>query len=150
MKNKENIEHKEELHQLGAELNLIEGADADYQLVCDLSNEDKIFILQSSNVCLYTPIGEHFGIVPLESMAASTPVVAMASGGPLETVVHDETGLLVNDPFSELQVAKELEKFILDPELASRLGSAGNSHVEKKFSFEAFSNQLEKICLSRL
>ena len=29
---------------------------------------------------LYTPIGEHFGIVPLESMASSTAVVAMASG----------------------------------------------------------------------
>ena len=34
------------------------------------------------------------GIVPLECMAAARPVVAVASGGPLETVVHEETGFL--------------------------------------------------------
>ena len=30
---------------------------------------------------------EHFGIVPLESMYVGTPVIAVASGGPLETIV---------------------------------------------------------------
>lgn len=33
---------------------------------------------------------EHFGIVPLESMYVGTPVIAVASGGPLETIVPGE------------------------------------------------------------
>ena len=41
---------------------------------------------------VYTPQNEHFGIVPLEAMARGCPVIACNSGGPLETVVHTQTG----------------------------------------------------------
>ena len=38
---------------------------------------------------------EDFGIVPVEAQACGTPVVALARGGALETVVPDATGALV-------------------------------------------------------
>ena len=41
---------------------------------------------------------EDFGIAPLESQACGRPVVALARGGALETVVPGETGVLVSDP----------------------------------------------------
>ena len=37
---------------------------------------------------------EHFGIVPLEAMAHSRPVIACNSGGPRESVQHGLTGFL--------------------------------------------------------
>jgi glycosyltransferase involved in cell wall biosynthesis len=40
---------------------------------------------------------EDFGIVPLEAQACGTPVVAVADGGALETVVDGVTGTLVGD-----------------------------------------------------
>jgi alpha-1,3/alpha-1,6-mannosyltransferase len=43
---------------------------------------------------VYTPDREHFGIVPIEAMFLSTPVLAVNSGGPKETVVQKETGFL--------------------------------------------------------
>lgn len=38
---------------------------------------------------VYTPAGEHFSFVPLEAMAATTPVVALDDAGPKESVRHD-------------------------------------------------------------
>ena len=40
------------------------------------------------------PQNEHFGIVPLEAMAAARPVIACNSGGPRESVLHGTTGFL--------------------------------------------------------
>ncbi len=45
---------------------------------------------------IYMPHDEDFGMSPVESMAAGKPVIGVAEGGLLESVVHNETGLLVD------------------------------------------------------
>lgn len=144
-RNSENVEHFEELQKLAADLNLREGVDGDYQFIRDLSNSDKVFLLQKTDVNLYTPIGEHFGIVPLEAMSCGTAVVAMASGGPLETVLDNKTGLLIPSPFSKVEMARILEQLIAEKDLPEKLGKAGPKHVEENFSFPAFSEKLDSI-----
>jgi glycosyltransferase involved in cell wall biosynthesis len=44
------------------------------------------------------PGEEDFGIVPVEAQACGRPVVALARGGALETVVDDENGVLFPEP----------------------------------------------------
>lgn len=58
------------------------------------SDAQKAYLLRAASAVLYTPENEHFGIVPLEAMAAFRPVVAVASGGPLESVEDGVTGFL--------------------------------------------------------
>jgi len=47
------------------------------------------------------PGEEDFGIVPLEAQACGRPVIALARGGALETVIPGETGLLVGESTPE-------------------------------------------------
>lgn len=44
---------------------------------------------------IYLPIDEDFGMSPVESMAAGKPVIGVAEGGLLETIVNGATGLLI-------------------------------------------------------
>ena len=51
---------------------------------------------------IYIPKDEDFGISPVESMAAGKPVIGVAEGGLLETIVPNETGIFVRpDPGKE-------------------------------------------------
>ncbi|MBS0392657.1 MAG: glycosyltransferase [Proteobacteria bacterium] len=47
---------------------------------------------------IYLPVDEDFGMSPVEAMAAGKPVIGVAQGGLLETVVDGETGVLIADP----------------------------------------------------
>ena len=64
------------------------------RLVASFSDAQRSALLAVACAVLYTPENEHFGIVPLEAMAAGRPVVACDSGGPKETVVNGITGHL--------------------------------------------------------
>ncbi len=46
---------------------------------------------------LFPAEDEDFGMVPVEAMGYGVPVIAHASGGPLETVIPDETGVLFEE-----------------------------------------------------
>ncbi|MDG4555185.1 MAG: glycosyltransferase [Candidatus Competibacter sp.] len=44
---------------------------------------------------LYIPVNEDFGMSPVESMAAGKPVIGVAEGGLLETILDGKTGILL-------------------------------------------------------
>jgi glycosyltransferase involved in cell wall biosynthesis len=61
---------------------------------------------------IYLPVEEDFGISPVESMAAGKPVIGVAEGGLIETVVPGETGLLLaprslKDPATAIAAIRE-------------------------------------------
>jgi glycosyltransferase involved in cell wall biosynthesis len=63
--------------------------------------DEEIRTLYRSAAATLLPGTEDFGIVPLESQACGTPVVALGDGGARETVVDGETGVLVAEPTVE-------------------------------------------------
>lgn len=92
---------------------------------------------------LYTPDKEHFGIVPIEAMYMKCPVIAVSSGGPLETVVDSKTGFLCEGTPEAFATA--MKKIVEEQGLASKLGEAARKHVTVKFSFDAFTEQLNSV-----
>ncbi|CAK1545645.1 unnamed protein product [Leptosia nina] len=137
--NLENMEHYMELSDLAVDLD-IEDRVTFMKSPTDI---EKVTLLYHCNALIYTPSNEHFGIVPLEAMYYSKPVIAVNSGGPTETVVNDVTGFLC--PSSSLEFAQAMTKLITNPELGVKLGEAGCKRFETKFSFEAFTEQLDGI-----
>jgi glycosyltransferase involved in cell wall biosynthesis len=69
----------------------------DVQFLGSVSNED-IRDLYRRATAVMLPGEEDFGIAPVEAQACGTPVVALARGGALETVVDGVTGVLVDEP----------------------------------------------------
>lgn len=140
----ENVEHFHELQDLLGKLDLC-GKVSFFKSV---SNTTKMALFKAASAIIYTPSNEHFGIVPLESMYMEKPVIAMKSGGPLETIDDETTGFLCDEDASS--VAEAMLKFIKSPDLAKVMGSAGKERVKKHFSFQSFANTLNGMVLSIL
>jgi glycosyltransferase involved in cell wall biosynthesis len=79
---------------------------------------------------------EPLGLVSLEAMARTVPVVASAVGGIPEVVLDGKTGFLV-PPKSPPELAAALARLLDDPELRARLGRAGRRRCEEVFSLDA-------------
>ncbi len=65
--------------------------------ILSLINDKELAVLYNkAELVVYSPYLEPFGLVPLESMACGTPVIAVKEGGVRETVIHKKTGLLID------------------------------------------------------
>ena len=80
----------------------------------------------------------------LEAMAAARPVIARRVGALPETVVHGETGLLIDDDRPE-SVAQALETILGDPARGRAMGSAGRATAEERFSAERSVETVERV-----
>jgi phosphatidylinositol alpha-1,6-mannosyltransferase len=80
----------------------------------------------------------------LEAMAAGRPVVARRVGALPETVVHGETGFLVDDDRAE-SVAAALHAVLRDPERAASMGSAGRQRATGELGPDRSVDVVERV-----
>jgi alpha-1,3/alpha-1,6-mannosyltransferase len=137
---RENVEYFNELQKLANELNLNSSL---ITFIRSFSDEQKREYLSKSHCILYTPRFEHFGIVPLEAMQAGKPVIATATGGPLETIINGKTGYLCDEPLIET-FGKRMKEFVDNKKLSKEMGDEGKRHVNEKFSFKPFAKKLNE------
>ncbi|HEV7195492.1 MAG TPA: glycogen synthase [Pedococcus sp.] len=113
-----------------------------------------VALLSAATVFACPSIYEPLGIVNLEAMACELPVVATATGGIPEVVVHTETGWLV--PIEQRQdgsgIPLDPERFIddlagaltdavSDLPRAERMGLAGRRRAVESFSWASIGDQ---------
>lgn len=87
---------------------------------------------------------EGFGMVFLEASASGLPVIGGRSGGVVDAVINEETGLLV-DGASVPDIANALRRLLDDAELRRRLGARGREWVRGRFSWERAARRVREI-----
>jgi len=133
-----------ETRALGAELEARAarlGLERQVTLARSPSDAERRTLLERAACVVYTPLAEHFGIVPLEAMAAARPVIAVNRGGPTETIVNGETGWLASP--TPAAFASAVARVLGDRAAARRMGEAGWVHVRDNFSRRAFGGRME-------
>src|SRR5204862_8016099 len=80
----------------------------------------------------------------LEAMAAGRPVIARKVGALPETILHGETGLLVDDDHPET-VAQALGEILADPGRGRAMGIAARARAESDFSADRSVQTVERV-----
>jgi starch synthase len=123
-----------------------------------LSKHELSAVLSSATTFVCPSVYEPLGIVNLEAMACSAPVVGTATGGIPEVVDDGVTGRLV--PIEQVQdgtgtpidpdkfvadLARILTEVVSDPASAKRMGEAGRLRAEREFSWETIAERTNEI-----
>ena len=136
---------KDQLASLVAELEIGERV----MLTGCIDEEKKWEYLRASDVhCLPSkqlPRGsvEGFGIVLLEAGAAGTPVVAAASGGMVDVVEHERSGMLV-DPHDPSDIAAQIQRLLYDQALSARCVHHARRAITTRFNWNVVAAKVIK------
>jgi glycosyltransferase involved in cell wall biosynthesis len=72
-------------------------AGPNIEFLGEVAEKEKWDLMEHAKAFIFPSEAEDFGIIPVEAMAAGTPVIALAQGGQLETVVDGKTGIFFNE-----------------------------------------------------
>jgi len=126
-----------------------------------LSQHELSAVLTQATTFVCPSVYEPLGIVNLEAMACSAPVVGTATGGIPEVVADGVTGRLV--PIEQLDdgtgtpidpdtfvadLARILTEVVSDPVAARRMGEAGRARAETDFSWTSIAARTREIYAS--
>lgn len=98
----------------------------------------------AADIYVHPAIIEPFGIVLVEAMAASLPIVASRVGGIPEVVSENETALLVT-PATPPDLTNAIDRLYTDAGLRDKLGQAGHLRYRRLFRKATMIDKLEKL-----
>ncbi len=99
-------------------------------------------LVGNATATIYLPIDEDFGMSPVESMAAGKPVIGVSEGGLLETILPDETGILLPKDVTENDIIAATE--LLTPERAAAMRRACERRASE-FSSDRFLKEMRRL-----
>lgn len=103
----------------------------------------KVLFYKSADIFAFPSFSEIFGIVNLEAMACSTPIIASKVGGIPDVVIDGENGLLVPPRDSEA-LTDALIYLLENEDIREKMGKNGRRRV-KGYSWERIADRTEKI-----
>jgi len=121
------------------------GAPDEGELVC-LYQQCDLFALPNRQVGWDF---EGFGIVLLEAQACGKPVITGSSGGTVETIIPNETGLALACEEPE-GLASACARLLSDPVRRAKMGARGRAWVEECFDWTILAQRASAAFLERL
>lgn len=106
--------------------------------------EDIPSVMSKLDVFVLPSYKEGLSITLLEALAAARPVVASRTGGIPEIIMHNKTGKLIM-PGDSRALAEAVEYFLLNPDEAKRMASAGQARTKEIFSRDEMLKSTEEI-----
>lgn len=107
--------------------------------------EDKFHEFQKADLFVFPSYNEVFGLVILEAMQFSLPVVSTIEGAIPDIIVDNETGFLVEKQ-NPKKLADKIEILLNDRELRVRMGKEGYKRFLNNYTIDKFeSNIFETI-----
>lgn len=101
--------------------------------------------MEAADVVVHASVApEPFGLVIIEAMAMSRPVIASLLGAGPEIVTHGHDGLLV-DPRKAQDLSDAICRLIEDRGYARSLAIAARRTVEERFTAEAMTGAFERV-----
>jgi glycosyltransferase involved in cell wall biosynthesis len=105
---------------------------------------DVAALLSAIDVVALPSHAEGLPLAALEAMACGKPVVATPVGGVSEAIVEGVTGTLV-PPNNPHILAAAVGKLLREPDLATRMGTAGRVRICERFSVEIFARAVQNV-----
>jgi len=107
---------------------------------------EKEIIFQEADIFAFPTFyhNETFGLVNLEAMQCSLPIISTNEGAIADIVIDGINGYLVPQRNVEI-LAEKLEILTLNPELRNEMGRAGKRMFDEKFTFEIFEKRIVEI-----
>lgn len=132
--NPESLEYFEKIKKMAS-------VSKDIIVKSDVPYKEWLFLYSNCYAILFCAINEDWGIVPIEAGASKKPVISVNEGGPLESVKHGKTGLLV--PAEPESFSKAMYKLVRNPNLVKKMGGEGLKE-SKKYSWKEFVEIFDK------
>jgi len=133
---------------MGPELNSLKAiAGKNVEFLGQVKDEELPKLYAGAISTIVASEDEDFGIVPIESQACGTPVIAPRSGGFLETVIDKKTGLLYGGPgmVNVDSLVEALQKFD-----SNHFNPADLRKNAQKFSKERFKKEILELVKKNL
>jgi phosphatidyl-myo-inositol dimannoside synthase len=109
-----------------------------------LSQEELFACYAHCDVFALPSRAEGFGLVFLEAMANSKPVIGGAHGGTPDVIEDGVSGLLV--PHGDVEkLSSALVSLLIDPARAHEMGERGRRRVQENYTFERFQAGLTQV-----
>lgn len=119
-------------------------AGKNIEFLGEVTDEEKWDLMKRAKAFIFPSEQEDFGIIPVEAMAAGTPVIALNQGGVKETVVDGVTGVFFEErtPDSLAEAVLKFEKMKFKQEDCI--------NQAKKFSKERFKKEMLQFVNAKL
>lgn len=117
------------------------GLDGRVRFMGRLGDEELRELYASATAFVLPSTHEGFGLVFVEAMAFSLPVITVSAGAAPEVVEDGVTGLVV-PPRDPAALAGAIGALVRDPGLAETLGRAGERRVRERYTFATYRQTL--------